>query len=466
MPNGLPPNDKLAEDAVLAELLARPDEIFDRVAITIEPAYFYDAANRHLAEAIWDLQQAGKKIDITAIATELQNKNMLQAIGGSGYLLTLLNTVPAATRYVEQHALTIRDKWRMRQVIALCQSKAVEGLGGGLEFSEQQWLEQIEAALSSIVHDVRTQGAVTVHEILEEVMHDLQGGPRDEELVRTGLLDLDRLISGLYAGDLIILAGRPGLGKSALAQNIVLNAAHPEGLGVLVVSPEMTGDQVALRMLCAQTGIDFTKLRKRTFSGDDWSKLTDGAQHVGKKPIWIHDASTVSVLEIRAYARQVNRSIDTGTSKAKAKKLGLVVVDYLQLVKGQREKGWSREQEVASISRDLKAMAKELKVPVLALSALNRSVEHRGKEKQPEMSDLRESGAIESDADTIMMMHRPDYYDDAARPGECDILVKKQRNGPTGKVTLQFSRGVMKFSNFIQGEKDYSQGDTTWYQDR
>jgi len=461
--SNIPPHDEFAEEAILSELCMRPDEVFDRVSVILKPEYFFANSRKLIYECVEELQRAGTHVDFTAIATALKDKNQLAAVGGTQYLLTLVNTVPSAILHLEQHALTIRDKWRLRQAVALFQAKAAEAFGGNLG-GDQQWLETIEADLSVLVHDLREQTTVTLGTVVSQLLSQLQG-PAEEASSKSGLLDLDKMIHGFYDGDLIVIAARPSIGKSTLGQNLALNISHPEEVATLIVSPEMPREQVAMRMLSCDSKIEYGKFRARAFTPADWPTLTAAVDRLGKRPIWINDTASITVLEIRAIARQLARAIEQQRAERKAKRLGLVVVDYLQLVKGIQTKSSNREQEVASVSRDLKAMAKELHVPVIAIAALNREVERRsGKEKRPKMSDLRETGSTEYDADTVILMDRPDYYDRADRPGQCDLIIGKQRNGPTGTVTVQYDKAYMKFNNFIHGEVDTGAG-SEWFQD-
>jgi replicative DNA helicase len=297
--------------------------------------------------------------------------------------------------------------------------------------------------------------------------------------IETGFSDLDRRTAGLHDGDLYIVAGRPGMGKTAFVLNMAVNVAKPRrvalappedpyaeaaveepGYGVGFFSLEMPREQLASRMLASEARVDGSHVRSGTLRPEDWNRLTQAAAQLGRLPIFIDDTPALTLLDLRAKVRRLQAELKRGEGAGTSQRLGLVVIDYLQLMQGRRDAG-SREQEISELSRGLKQLAKEMSVPVLALSQLNRSVETRTtKDKRPQLSDLRESGAIEQDADTIMFIYRDDYYfRDSADKGIAEIIVAKQRNGPTGSIKTKFTPEFVRFDNLARGEYDFDAPD-------
>lgn len=469
----VPPHDLDAEAAVLSSVLLSNDA-FDEVAEILKPEHFYSDAHRRIFEAIFELERMQKAVDVVSVASYLKDKNRLQQVGGTAYLAQLTDATPYVAN-VETHARLIREKWRLRQVIAICQHVAAEGYGDCGE--TQPFIDRAEQRIFEIGRVPEASTIVSLREAVREAFHILteatkRGGGITG--IPSGFTQLDRMCAGLHAGDLYIVAGRPGMGKTSFVLNLALNVAHaspggpaPEdevfvesaadtpGYGVAFFSLEMPKEQLAARLLASEARVNMGDIRKGTIRREDWSRLTEAAARLSAMPIWLDDTPGLSLLDLRAKVRRLQAEFNRSNAdnSAGSKKLGLVAIDYLQLMQGRRDAG-SREQEISELSRGLKHLAKELQVPVIALSQLNRSVETRNtKDKRPQLSDLRESGAIEQDADAIMFIYRDDYYNqNSEEPGVAEVIIAKQRNGPTGTVKTRFSKEFTRFDNLEQDE--------------
>jgi replicative DNA helicase len=469
----VPPSDLDAEAAVLSAVLLSP-ESFDRVQEVLHSEHFYADANRRVYEAVLDLQSGGRPVDIISVAGWLRDRNRLQQVGGSPYLAQLADATPAVA-HVEAHARIIREKWRLRQVIGTCQRVAAEGYGDCGDV--QSFIDQTEQAIFDIARVPEGSTVVSVKDAIHGAFQILAEAARRGggiTGVPTGFIELDRRCAGLHNGDLYIVAGRPGMGKTAFVLNMAVNVAKPRqvalspdadpyaeapieepGHGVAFFSLEMPREQLASRLLACEARVDVSRIRSGDLRREDWNKLTEAAARLSRLPIWLDDTPALTILDLRAKVRRIQADLKRGSADAPAQRgLGLVVVDYLQLMQGRRDAG-SREQEISELSRGLKQLAKELEVPVLALSQLNRSVETRTtKDKRPQLSDLRESGAIEQDADTIMFIYRDDYYfKDSPDKGIAEVIISKQRNGPTGSIKTKFTAEYTRFDNLAR--EDY-----------
>ncbi len=471
----VPPQDLDAEAAVLSACLLDRNAL-DQVLELLEPEHFYSDANRLIFEGCRSLALEGTPIDIVSVASWLRSREQIQRIGGARYLGELVDATPAVAN-VGTHGRVVREKWRLRRVIATCQQYAAEGYGDvGVA---QEFIDSAEQALYDIA---RTPETTTVHllkDVLTTTFQQLtEAAERGDQItgIPTRFVDLDKKTAGLHRGDLTILAARPGMGKSALVLNIAVNVASPQlvtapgpgeagygsepsenpGWGVAVFSLEMPKEQVAARLVCSEARIDLGKLRQGRLSPEDWAGLTSAASSLASLPIYIDDSPSLTILELRAKVRRLKADhLRHQGSGSATPDLGVVIVDYLQLMQGRRGVA-SREQEISEISRGLKHLAKELDVPVIALSQLNRGVETRGgKDKRPMLSDLRESGAIEQDADTIVFIYRDDYYNpDSTKRGIAELIIAKQRNGPTGTVWTRFVPRFTRFENLAPGDRD------------
>lgn len=460
----VPPNDLTAEAAVLsAVLLSR--ETLDRILPIVSAEHFYSDANAKIYEAYVDLSAAGRTIDILTVRSWLDDRGLLQRVGGAPYLVEILDSVPAVSN-VDDYARRIKEKWRLRELITTCRRVSAEGYGPLTDV--QQFIDGAEQAVYDIARTPESTTIQPLKEVIQTTFSRLNESLKRGNRITgtsTGFTQLDKLTGGLNEGDLIIVAARPGMGKTSLVLNMAVNVALPkriqtqnadgslterqeQGAGVAIFSLEMPREQLAARLLCSEARVDVSKLRQGYLHPEDWALLTKAAGELAKLPVWIDDTSDLSILDLRAKVRRIQ--------SMQGAPLGLVMIDYLQLMSGN-PKISSREQQISEISRNLKKLAKDLSVPVVALSQLNRAVETRGtKDKRPQLSDLRESGAIEQDADTIVFIYRDDYYnpEDTTMAGLAELIVAKQRNGPTGRIKVRFTKACTRFDNLEQGEYD------------
>ena len=465
----VPPHDLDAEAAVLSAVMIDSLSL-DKVLEFLKPEHFYSEAHRRIFEACMELKGAGKPVDVVQVGTWLKDRERIAQVGGMGYLTEVLNAAPAIAN-VAAYGYTIREKARVRQLIAICQRFAAEGY---LDYGDAQTF--IDGAEQAVYEIARTPESSTV-ELLRIVMRRAfaqlqEAASRGDRItgMATGFTRYDEKTAGLHDGDLTIIAARPGMGKTSFVLNIAANIAQPRGRelandpntrwedpghGVVIFSLEMPREQLANRMICSEARVDVGKVRRGFISQQEWSKLTLAASLLGSLPIWIDDSPALSILELRAKVRRLQAEYDQpGKDGRPGKRIGVVIVDYLQLMRG-RENAASREQEISEISRGLKGLAKELKLSVIALSQLNRQVETRSeKSKRPQLSDLRESGAIEQDADNLCFIYRDDYYNKEAstEPNVAELIIAKQRNGPTGTAKVRFEKEYTRFDNLAAGE--------------
>jgi replicative DNA helicase len=441
------PRNEEAEQLVLGAALLEPDEVIPTVADRLKPEHFYFRAHQIIYRTLLDLFEEGEHADAVAVANRLEERGQLAKVGGRSYLGEMMGRVTTITA-VDHYAGIIEDKALRRWLI--------EAGGKVSELAQQEDLplegvmDRAEEAVFAIAERRSAPSFHSLREFLDdhlEMLMEVHKDPhrRPVAALSTGFEEFDALTSGLRRSDLIVLAGRPGTGKTSLALGIVRHAAIVEKKKVGLFSLEMTKEQILERLLCAEAQVDLQRLRDGYLPAAKWGLIAEAAGRLHDAVILVDDASTASVLSIKAKARQMMRRHDG---------LDLVVVDYLQLVEAGI-KSDVREQQIAYISRALKALARELEVPVIACSQLNRAVERR-ESKRPQLSDLRESGAIEQDADLVVFIYRPDYYDDPDQTGpvaETEIIIAKQRNGPLGKFRLMFHKSSATFySPTKQGE--------------
>ena len=464
----VPPHDLEAEAGVLSAVMLDPSAM-DKIT-DLKAEFFYSEAHRRIFEACFELRQGGHPVDVLQVQSWLKDRGRLAQVGGAGYLTEILDAAPVVAN-VAAYGRTIHEKFRIRALILACQRVSAQGY---VDYGEPQTF--IDGAEQAIYNIARTSTKQTVEKLLDVMKKSFKrlndAVARGDRItgVPTGFDRYDKLTSGLHEGDLSIIAARPGMGKTSLVLNMAANVASPKGrevdgdpnqrwedggVGVVIFSLEMPREQLANRMVCSEARVDVSKMRTGYLSPQDWSKLTQAASFLGSLPIWIDDSPGLSIIELRAKVRRLQAEYDLRDDEGrKTKKIGAVIVDYLQLMKG-RDGAQSREQEISEISRGLKGLAKELEVPVIALSQLNRAVETRSeKSKRPLISDLRESGAIEQDADNIVFIYRDDYYnrDDSAEPNIAELIVAKQRNGPTGTAKVRFDKQWTRFDNLAEGE--------------
>jgi replicative DNA helicase len=438
----LPPQAIEVEQAVLGAMLldnravGRAIELLDRV-------YFYHSPHGKIFDAIIALYERNEAVDQLTLGEELKKRGHLEEVGGVVYLATLASEVATAAN-IDHHAKIVLEKGLTRSLIEATSEIAERAYE---ERSDaQELLDWSEQRIFSLSEKQLSQGFEGIDDVLHETFEQIElAHNRDSSVtgVDTGFADLNDMTSGFQNGDLVIIAARPSVGKTALAMCLARNAAVSAGKGVAIFSLEMSKQQVAQRLLCIETRIDLHKLRTGRLRDDDWLHLTRNVTTLAQAPIYIDDAPGITVLEARAKTRRLMRE----------RGIGLVIIDYLQLMTS-RDSINSREQEVSSISRGLKGLAKELNVPVVALSQLSRATESRT-DRRPQLSDLRESGSIEQDADVVMFIYRPDLYglttgDGASLESVAEIIIGKQRNGPTGSVNLMWNAPCASFETLAQ----------------
>ncbi len=434
----IPPQNIDAEQTVLGTILLQEHSIL-KVAEILSPEDFYRDAHKTIYRAMLDLFERREPHDLITVTDLLASRNKLEGIGGAAYLASLTDLIPFSGPLVH-HAELIRKKSILRQLIQT--SSEVAARCYEAQDDIDALVDEAEKTIFEIAQSKKKQGFQPMSDVVPKAFDRItQLFDRQEHItgLATGYTELDRMTAGLQPADLIILAGRPSMGKTALAMNIVQHVAVADRIPVAVFSLEMSVEQLALRMLCSIGRIDSQRIRTGRLIEKDWPDLTRATGMLTESPIFIDDTAGIGVLEMRAKARRLKSEHE----------LGLVVVDYLQLMQG-RAKTENRAQEISDISRSLKAMAKELEVPVIALSQLNRSLESRT-DKRPQLSDLRESGAIEQDADVIGFIYRDEVYnkaEDNPNRGLAEIIVGKQRNGPTGTVKLTFRADITTFENY------------------
>ncbi|OGD57128.1 replicative DNA helicase [Candidatus Berkelbacteria bacterium RBG_13_40_8] len=430
----VPPQNIEAEQSVLGSLLIDKDALL-KVADFLRPEDFYRDDHSTIYQAILRLFEKRKPIDVLTLTDILEKEKKLREVGGASYLTTLVNSVPTAAN-VTTYAQIIQQKATLRRLISAATS--IAELGYDEETEMETLLDKAESSLFSVSQKYIKQYFTPIKDILAESFDRIDKLHKEKGTLRgvaTGFRDLDNLLAGLQKSDLIILAARPSIGKSSLALNFVDHVACEEKMPVGLFSLEMSKDQVIDRLLCQRGAVDSWKLRTGNLDDEDFGKLNYAMGVLSEAPIFIDDTPIINAMEIRTKARRLQAE----------EGLGLVIVDYLQLMQGSSKMTDSRVQEVSEISRNLKGLARELNVPVLALSQLSRAVEHRDN-KRPMLADLRESGSIEQDADVVMFIYRDDYYDkETENQNIAEILIRKHRNGPTGDIQLFWKPEYMKF---------------------
>ncbi|MDP2926993.1 MAG: replicative DNA helicase [bacterium] len=443
----LPPQNLEAEQSVLGCLLIDQNAII-KVVDFLKPRDFYRAIHHEVYQAMMDLFERNEPIDLLSVSSRLKEKEKLEEIGGTSYLTQLVNTVPTAAHTLN-YAQIVQRKRILRDLIDA--SHEINQMGYDESEDVEVLLDQAERKIFSITQKSLSQKFLSIKESLEEAFERIdrlsrhEGGPRG---VPTGFIDLDNMLSGLQKSDLIILASRPSMGKSSLALDFALHVAVHENLPVGIFSLEMSMDQVVDRLIASQSGVDLWKIRTGTLSSrgedNDFSKIQTALGVLAETPIYIDDAATSNVLQMRAMARRLQAD----------KGLGLLIIDYLQLAE-PRTGTDSMVQQITEVSRSLKGLARELSVPVLAISQLSRAVEQRSPQI-PRLADLRESGSLEQDADVVLFIYREDRYrQDSEKKNIADIIIAKHRNGPVGKVELYFNEQIVSFRNLAKEEREF-----------
>ena len=432
----IPPHDIEAEQAILGSMLTDKDAVIAAIEV-LKPESFYREDNKLIFSAITNLYSRNEPIDLITVKAELVELGALERVGGLEYLVELPERVPT-TANVERYVKIVDEKAMLRNLI----TSANDLIALGYDESENvdNIMDMAEKKIFDLAAKKNTKGYTVMKDILVESFAELERLYNQKGIVTgvsTGFLDLDRKTAGLHNSDLIIVAARPAMGKSAFAINIATNAAVQSNVPVVIFNLEMSKEQIGNRILCSEALVDSNKIRTGQIEDDDWMKLAQTLGNISDAPIYIDDTPGISIMEIRAKCRKLKLEKD----------IGLIVIDYLQLITASGKKNASREQEISEISRSLKILAKELNVPVIALSQLSRGAEKRD-DKRPMLSDLRESGAIEQDADIVMFLYRDDYYnEDSEKKNVAEVILAKHRGGSTGTVELAWLPSYTKFAN-------------------
>lgn len=460
VPDRAPPHNLEAERSVLGGVLIKPSA-FDEVATSLQVDDFFLPAHREIFDCMLALDKRQQPLDVIAVADELRVRGLVARLeGGEAYLLTLANSVPTAEN-VNHYARLVKEKATLRRLIATCAEVQSRAYGDFGEF--EQFLDEAESAIFKVAQQNRRESYSPVSELMEDVLHNIEVRAAERKAVTgvpTGFSKFDELTAGLQRENLIIVAARPGGGKTSWAMNVAVHAAM-KGIPVLVFSLEMSKYELMERMLAAEARIDSGRIKRGFLEYSDWkNKIHPASKSLAEAPILIDDSSAISIMEIRAKARRFRGDARYFPAQAPLPDgrpppppLGLVVVDYLQLARGSAgRRDENRQQEIAEISRGLKALAKDLKLPIIAVSQLNREVEKR--EGKPKLSDLRESGAIEQDADLILFIHREDQsggeIGEYSPTAVAELIVGKHRNGATGSVKVTFIKEYTKFENYAE----------------
>ena len=477
----MPPHDLDAEAAVLSAVMN--DKLsFDKVAEFLKPEHFYSEAHRRIFEACIELSTRGITPDIVSVASWLRDRDRLAQVGGMAYMTTVLNAAPGLANVVV-YGKTIHEKHRIRQLILTCQRVTAQGYAGYGD--AQAFIDSAEQSVYDIARTQESSSVFALRDVMRETFKRIESANARGARITgtpTGFDRYDRMTSGLHDGELTIVAARPGMGKTSLVLNMAANVASAQelvsakdpndrwmepGHGVVFFSLEMPREQIVHRLLCSEAKVEVGKVRAGMLASADWQKLTMAAGRLAALNLWIDDTPALGLLDLRSKVRRLQAEFNRQNDKAPAaggaapvkQRIGLVCIDYLQLMKG-RDGASSREQEISEISRGLKQLAKELSLPVIALSQLNRAVETRGeKSKRPQLSDLRESGAIEQDADNICFIYRDDYYNkETADRNVAELILAKQRNGPTNTVKVRFDAQYTRFEDLAEGEYEEYEG--------
>jgi len=437
----LPPQDLDAEESVLGAMLVSPTAI-SVVSELIQPEDFYRRSHGLIFEAIRQMYAEGEAVDSITVTNALQARGVLEEVGGKAAVTTLANTVPSVAN-ARRYAEIVRDASLYRSLIRA--GTEIADLGYQRLGDPREAVDKAEQAVFQIANQRVTSDFSSINELLHasfERITELNKDGREIIGVPSGYRDLDRITAGFQTSNLIILAARPGMGKTSLALNMAAHVGIREALPVAIFSIEMSRDEVTQRLMCSEGRVDSSRLRTGRLAQDEWPRLTDACSRLSGAPIYIDDTAGITPLEIKAKTRRL---------LTRHPNLSLVIVDYLQLM-GGGSRFENRVNEISHISRQLKLIARDLDVPVIALSQLSRAVEQRGtKDRRPQLSDLRESGSIEQDADVVMFVYRDDYYDqESEHKGEAEVIIAKHRNGPLDTVTLAYQGRYTRFASLAR----------------
>lgn len=432
----VPPHNNEAEQSVIGAIFLEPQALITAAEVLM-PEDFYRLAHERIFNTMLTLSDRGQAIDVVTVTEELSATKELENVGGISYLTEIANSVPTAAN-IFHYAKIVEEKALLRRLIRVATTIVEDGYTR--EDEVEVLLSEAEKKMMEVSSRKNAGDFKHIKDVLVdtyeniELLHTQKG---DVTGIPSGFTDLDKLTAGFQRNDLIIVAARPSVGKTAFALNVAQNVATKAGENVAIFSLEMGAEQLVMRMLCAEGNIDAQVMRTGSLQAEDWRKLTMAMGSLSNAGIFIDDASGLRVNEIRSKCRRLQQEHG----------LGMVIIDYLQLIEGSGRSGENRQQEVSEISRSLKGIARELEIPVIALSQLSRGVEQR-QDKRPMLSDLRESGSIEQDADIVSFLYREDYYDkETENENMIEIIIAKQRNGPTGTVTLAFAKEYNKFVN-------------------
>lgn len=436
----IPPQNLEAEMAVLGSMLI-DEEAISVASESLDIGSFYKDSHRKIFEAVLGLYNANKAVDIITLTDELKRKGNLEEVGGVSFLIALVNCVPTAAN-ISHYVNIVKEKSILRTLIN--NATRITSICYESEGNIDEVVDNAERLIFE-VSDSKPQGSyLHLKEIIKDSIETIDKLYQKKEHITgipTGFIDFDTKTAGLQASDLIVIAGRPSMGKSALAIGITEHAGVAEKIPVVIFSLEMSKEQLVQRMLCAHARVDAHKVRTGYLAVSDWPRLTAAAGKLSEAPVFIDDTPAISVMELRAKARRLKMHQD----------IRLIILDYLQLMRGSG-RAENRQQEISEISRALKALARELRVPIVAISQLSRAVEARV-DHRPQLSDLRESGAIEQDADVVVLILREEYYNPTAEnQGMAEIIIAKQRNGPVGSMRLAFIKEYTRFENLVRGE--------------
>jgi replicative DNA helicase len=440
-----------AEQAVLGAMLLDADAALRAIELLDDLAFYRDG-HRRLFRAMAKLLESGNVIDPVVLQNELERTNELEMVGGTDYIAELIDIVPTAAN-IDYHCRIVREKALIRKLIEVGTTMVQSAYESEADVGTQ--LDEAEQRVFEVSHQRGTQEVVRIKELMWQAMERIELRHRGDELVRgvaSGFTDLDALTNGFQESDLIIIAARPSMGKTAFSLNIAANSALEGNVPTAIFSLEMSRLQLVERLLAAESFVDLHRLRSGRLRDDDYPKMSQAAGLLGTAPIWIDDSPALTLLELRSKARRLKVEHE----------VALFIVDYLQLIRGTG-RAESRQEEISYISRSLKALARELSTPVIALSQLSRAPEQRGGDRRPMLSDLRDSGAIEQDADLVMFIYRAEMYpglieDASTQEGVADLILAKHRNGPTGNIKLSFHKQYTRFDNHTGRKPDGASG--------
>ncbi len=442
----VPPHNLEAEQSLIGSMMLSEDAVVIALEI-VEAEDFYQSSHRHIFKALVDLYSAQKPCDLITLQESLRSMERLAEIGGVSYLSQLLNVVPTS-KNAEHYAKIVKEKSLLRRLIML--SGEISTNAYDPQAQAEMCIDDAEQKVLQLNQFKVTRPYLRVKDLVKPTFSYLESLYENKQSVTgvpSGFVDLDEYTAGFQKSDLIIIAARPSMGKTAFCLNIAQYAAYHTQTPVMLFSLEMSHQQLVTRLLCSEARVDGQKVRRGYLGDEDWLKLSLTAGHLEETPMLIDDTANASLLEIRSKARRAYAQ----------DKIGMIIIDYLQLISwSSSEKSESRQQEVSAISRSLKGLARELNVPVICLSQLSRAVESRT-DKRPMLSDLRESGAIEQDADVVMFLYRDSYYNPQKEEsrGKGEVIIAKQRNGPIGSIELAFSPNFAKFDNLEKIHADY-----------